>query len=101
MRGFFRAFVITLTVTLIPFLAFVAAIRADEVTRKVGYDDNARAVEIEKTHMTVFGNKIEFISENDKIKQAGSFLTPPDTKLEYMLIQKITELIASLEHGEG
>ncbi len=97
MKQFFRAFSVTLIVTLIPFLTFVAAIHADEVTRQVGYDDLSPAVDIADGKITVFGKEYEPIWENEQIKKAGSFLTPPQTKLKVMIIQRITELIAPNE----
>lgn len=96
MKAFFRAFIITLIATLIPFLTFVAVIYADEVTRKIGYDDPSPAFDIDGGGIVLFGKKYMPIWENKTVKKTGSFLTSPQIKLGNMVIQRIAELISHL-----
>ncbi len=96
MKAFFRAFAITLIATLIPFLTFVSVIYADEMTRKVGYDDLSPAFDFGGGEITLFGKKYISVSENKTLKKAVSFLTPPQIRLKNIISQRITELISRL-----
>lgn len=94
MKSFFRAFTLTMLVLFVPLIAFAAVLRADEVTRRVGYDDLSPAVSVSESEIVIFGESYDRISNDEKIKQAKSYLTLPAVKLDIMIIQTISELIA-------
>ena len=96
MKLFFRAFFITLIATLIPLITIIIIIRADETTRKIGYDDPSPAFSVTENEITLFGKQIKIATKNEDIKRARSYLTAPVVKLQIEIIQMTTENLLHL-----